>query len=490
MPQSTSTLPRPAPPAAAAGVSRPSATVGAGLILLGVSATVYLVASARAVGAAGFGTLSMLWTLAYTFGNGAFLPFEQELGRAVASRAQRGEGSRPVCVRAAASAGVVLCFALAACSLFAFSLRDTSLFALGPALAAMAAQFLSRGMFSGSGRFGWYSAQLGVEGVVRALAAVALLCAGVRVIGPYAWVLAVAPLAALLCTLPGIRPAAAAALRPGPPSRWAEVSANLGWLLVSGLCAQAVANAAMVALHLLAPHSDMAGRFLAAFVIARVPLFLFQAVQAVLIPGLARALAAHDHAAFRRELRRVLSATSAVGLAGVLGSAGLGPWLLPLVFGSAFRLGRIDLLVLAASTVLYMLALVFQSGLVAIRRHRDNAIGWSVALAVFMLGCLLPLPPLPRVETALMASCVTAAALLCARLVVPGVGEVLERGTGVGVVVVHRGVDDARRATAELAKDVAGDGGRESAAVRAELEVVRSHRQHRAPDQRAGAEDP
>lgn len=413
-------LPEPAAPVPA--VSRASATVGAGLVLLGVSATVYLVLSARAVGAQAFGALSALWTLVYTFGSGAFLPFEQELGRAVAGRAQRGHGARPVTLRAAWAAGAVLAALLAvlACTgPFAagrlFSGHSSPLFALALAMAVMAAQSLTRGAFSGSGLFGWYSAQLGLEGVVRTVGCAALLAAGMHAIGPYAWLLALAPLTALLVTLPGVRPSAGPALRPGPPSRWTEVSANLGWLLVSAVCAQSVANGAMVALRLLAPHSDTAGRFLAAFVIARIPLFLFQAVQAVLIPGLSRTLAARDHAGFRRELRRVLGATLLVALGGVLSTAALGPWVLPLAFGTAFRLGRLDLIVLAASTGCFMLALVFQSGLVAMERHRDNALGWSTALSVFVLGCLLPLPALPRVETALMSSCVTAVALLGGR---------------------------------------------------------------------------
>jgi O-antigen/teichoic acid export membrane protein len=396
-------------------VSRNSVTVGAGLILLGVSATVYLVLSARAVGPREFASLSTLWTLVYTFGIGAFLPFEQELGRAVARRTVLGQGAGPVVARTAAIAGVVLVTLLVALAVAAplfvdrlFAGQSTPLVALAVAMVAMAAQYLTRGLFSGTGRFGWYSAQLGLEGLVRIGGCVALLIAGVHTAGPYAWVLAAAPMAALLLTVPG----AGQGVRSGPSARWAEVSVNLGWLLISAICAQAVANAAMVALQLLAPHSDTAGKFLAAFVIARIPLFLFQAVQATLIPGLARALAARDHAGFRRELGRVLVVTGLVGVAGMAGAAVLGPWALQLAFGKAFDLGRADIVVLAVSTGLYMLALVFQAGLVAMERHRANAAGWSIALGSFAAMCLVPLPALVRVETALVLSCGVAVGLL------------------------------------------------------------------------------
>lgn len=398
-----------------ATVSRNSLTVGAGLVLLGVSATVYLVLSARAVGPREFASLSTLWTLVYTFGIGAFLPFEQELGRAVARRTVLGQGAGPVAARTAVVAGVVLVTLLVALGVAAplfvdrlFGGQSALLIALAVAMVAMAAQYLTRGLFSGTGRFGWYSAQLGLEGLVRIGGCLALFVVGVHTAGPYAWVLAAAPMASLMLTVPG----AGRGLRSGPPARWAEVSVNLGWLLISAICAQAVANAAMVALQLLAPHSDTAGRFLAAFVIARIPLFLFQAVQATLIPGLARALAARDHARFRRELSRVLLVTGLVGAAGVAGAAALGPWALRLAFGPAFDLGRLDIVVLALSTGLYMLALVFQAGLVAMERHRVNAAGWSLALTSFAAMCLIPLPALVRVESALVLSCSVAVGLL------------------------------------------------------------------------------
>ncbi|GAA3227804.1 hypothetical protein [Actinocorallia longicatena] len=394
-------------------------TMGGGLVLLGLSASVYLVVSARAVGPDAFSSLSTLWTLIYTFGIGAFLPFEQELGRAHAHRTALGTGTRPLVVRVAAAAGAVLAALLTAGALLAPALVPrlfdgawTAAGALALALGVMAAQYVTRGVFAGSSRFGWYSAQLGVEGVVRMAACAALLAWGVHSAAPYFWLLALAPLLALLLTLPGLRGAVPA----GPPAPWSELSENLGWLLLGCLCAQGVANAAMVALKLLSPHDDTAGQFLAAFVIARVPLFLFQGVQAVLLPGLSAALATGDRTAFRAKLRGVLAATAAVGGAGVLGAALLGPWLLRLLFGPEFTLGRVHLVVLAAATALYMVAQVFQSALVSLGRHRDNALSWLAALGVFVLACALPLPPLARVELALMLSCATAAARTALRL--------------------------------------------------------------------------
>jgi O-antigen/teichoic acid export membrane protein len=407
-------------------VTSGTVTVGVGLVVLGISASVYLVLAARAVGPAEFASVSTLWTLVYTFGIGAFLPFEQELGRALAHRAGLGHGGAPVVARVAALAGGVLLVLLLAGALLSPALVDrlfgghwTELFALGAAMSVMAAQYVSRGVFSGSGRFGWYSAQLGLEGAARIAGCAVLFALGVHATSWYVWLLAAAPLASLVLTVPGV-PGSGPAVRPGPPAAWSEVSVNLGWLLTAALCAQGVANAAIVALRLLAPSGDAAGQFLAAFVIARVPLFLFQAVQAALLPGLARALAVADAAGFRRELRRVLVATGLVGVAGVAGAATIGPDALRLAFGAGFGLGRGDIVVLAAGTGLYMVALVFQAGLLARRRHRANALCWALALGVFAATCALPMAALARVELALILSSAVAAGCLGARLIREG----------------------------------------------------------------------
>ncbi|MEU5883235.1 hypothetical protein [Spirillospora sp. NPDC047279] len=53
-------------------VASGTATVGLGLVVLGLPATVHLVISARAVGPHDFASVSTLWTLVHTFGIGAF----------------------------------------------------------------------------------------------------------------------------------------------------------------------------------------------------------------------------------------------------------------------------------------------------------------------------------------------------------------------------------------------------------------------------------
>ena len=63
--------------------------------------------------------------------------------------------------------------------------------------------------------------------------------------------------------------------------------------------------------------------------LARIPLFLFQAVQAALLPRLSRLAARGEIEEFRAGLRRLLLiVVIAVGVVGIAGAFILGPWVI------------------------------------------------------------------------------------------------------------------------------------------------------------------
>ena len=74
---------------------------------------------------------------------------------------------------------------------------------------------------------------------------------------------------------------------PGPEATWHEVTPNLGWLLAGSTCAAALLNAGPVVTSLLAEESqdEQVTQFAYGVLLARVPLFLFQAVQAARCPA-------------------------------------------------------------------------------------------------------------------------------------------------------------------------------------------------------------
>src|SRR3954449_955109 len=80
--------------------------VAAGLAVLGAASYVYLSLAARTLSPQRFGQISVLYSLVYTAGPGAFLPVEQELARALADRRARGVGGAPLVRRAGVISGV------------------------------------------------------------------------------------------------------------------------------------------------------------------------------------------------------------------------------------------------------------------------------------------------------------------------------------------------------------------------------------------------
>lgn len=103
-----------------------------------------------------------------------------------------------------------------------------------------------------------------------------------------------------------------------------------------------------------------------------------------------------------------------VACAGVGGLAG--PGLLRLTFGPRYGVGTLDLAVLGLVGGCHMACLMFQAGIVALGLHRFNAAGWAAGLAAFVAGCLVPLPVVPRVESAMALSAAVIATLLGLRL--------------------------------------------------------------------------
>jgi len=186
--------------------------VAIGLGLAGLMQYGFLVVAARALGTAKFAPLSVFWALLFVCGPGFFLPLEQETGRAIAARRVRGEGGRPVFLRAAMLGGG-LAVVLIIATLLAASPLDQHIFKGDPALlaglvggfAAYLFEFLARGALAGNARFGAYGVLLGGEGALRVAFAAILAVIGVKTAGPYGISLIVASFVAIVLATAGRR---------------------------------------------------------------------------------------------------------------------------------------------------------------------------------------------------------------------------------------------------------------------------------------------
>jgi len=397
--------------------------VGVGLLVSGVTAYGFLVLAARALGPERYAPLGLLWTVVFLVGPGFFLPVEQEVSRALAERRARDQGGGPLVRRAATLTagllGILLLGIVATAPLSLSKLFDDEvllLVGLCLALTGAAAGHLARGTCSGQGRFRPYAVFLGADGAVRLALCAGLFVAGVDTPGLYGVAVGVAPLVAVTLAMARER----GFVLPGPDAGWGELSKALVVLLAASVLSFTLVNAGPMAVDLLGSESEQAeaGRFLNGLIIARVPLFLFQAVQAALLPKLSALAGAGQFREFRTGLRSLVAVTVAIGAAATAGAFAIGPEVVTLLFGSAFELDHRTLGLLALSCAAYMLGVALAQAVIALGGHRLVAASWGVGVAGFVIVTAVSSDDLfLRVELGLVAGASIAAMAMALSLV-------------------------------------------------------------------------
>ncbi|MBI1376857.1 MAG: hypothetical protein GC157_05160 [Frankiales bacterium] len=399
-----------------ASYSRGPLLVGSGSVVLGLCSYVYLSVAARHVGPHDFGELSTLWAVLFGFVAGLWLPFEQELTRLVAS----GDGSARVSDlrRVALLQGatwvlaelvVVGVLSVASGSLFAGS--PMLGVALAVSVATVAVAGFQRGTLLGARRFGWAAAQQAGDGLTRAVGAVVCAALGASV-GTFGLVLALAPLGGVLVAALGTP----VLDRVAAPSRaLRDLARDVAALVAGSSLAIVMLNVGPLVVRLGSGAAET-GRFMAVFVVARLPLFFAGPVVAGLLPSLVDAHARGDRPAFVRTVRAVVGVVAVGALAGCLALGLLGPWVARVFFGSAYDGDLAVSVLVAVSSALFVVAMVMQGALVAAQDQRAVAWSWLVATVAFGLGLLLPLPVGMRVATAYVVAGVVAVAVMAALL--------------------------------------------------------------------------
>ena len=365
--------------------------VGAGLLVAGLTAYGFQILTFRELTESQYAALNGLWILIFIVTPGLFQPIEQEVSRALASRRSQGLGGAPLVKRASflgaifAAVAIVITLIVSP-KLISNLFHDDSALLIGLLISIVAyyVMFLTRGTLSGNGRFGSYGLLNGAEGAVRMLFVVALVILGASTPGPYGIALAVPPLIAVGIALSRERNL----MQPGPPAPYSELSNALGWLLAASIIAQALSYSPALAAQLLADgdaQHDLAGKFIAGFYIARIPILLFQAVQAALLPKLAGLAGSGQHDDFRSGLRRLVVIVLCLAAVGTIGGFTLGGFAGEILFGDKFVLSNRDLGLLALGSGMFILALTLAQGMIALRAYRGTVAAWALGLLT-MLG--------------------------------------------------------------------------------------------------------
>jgi O-antigen/teichoic acid export membrane protein len=413
-------------------VTQQIGAVAAGLMVLGLASFAFLSISGRALGPAGFAPLATLWVILNAAGPAFFQPLEQELGRAIAHRRARGQGGRGLFLRGCMIAGALVMLIGVALLVFSEPLADavftgeqSLVLALVVGLAGLGAEHLTRGAFAGTEAFTRYGWQLGLDGVLRLVGSGMLALMGIETVGWYGFAVAAAPVIAVIATMWRLGPATEPS---SVEHSWGELLRALAVLMVGTAMAQFVVNAAPVAASILAGPEEAAraGVFISVLVLSRIPLFLFSAIQASFLPGLATLVAQGDSVGFRRRLTSVLGVVTGLAVAGLLIFVVLGPWLVTLFYGAEYQTTRTDIWPLAAGAGLFMIASALAQTLIALRAYLAAVLGWVLGSVAFLVAIAVPLRLEQRVGLAfLVATAVAAAwsAVAMARRLTRPIGE-------------------------------------------------------------------
>jgi O-antigen/teichoic acid export membrane protein len=385
-----------------------------GLGLNGLTAYAFLAVAARRLPTPEHDALAVLWACTFLLGPGFFQPLEQELSRIISSRRSVGTGAGPVLRQAAIiGAGVLAVLVVLALALspvivdLVFDGHWILLVGLVMALTGYCIGHLVRGVLAGHGRFVPYARFFAGEGLGRLAVIAVPVAAGTTSLVPYALAMGLAPFIGVAVAVWGQRGIS----EPGPDAHIGDLSRALGSLLAASVLTAVLLNIGPIVVKLLggAEGDHEAGRFLNALVVARVPLFFFQAVQAALLPQLASLAGSGRHDELWKALRRMLLFIGGLIVVGVSGAVVLGPTVVELMFGKDFAVSSRDMALLALSSGVFMAALALAQGLIAIGGQGLCALGWLSGVTVFPIVLLFGSDVFLRVELGLVFAVTTAA---------------------------------------------------------------------------------
>jgi len=388
--------------------------MGVSLGLNGIAAYAFLAVAARQLPTPEHDALAVLWAFTFLIGPGFFLPLEQELSRMISARRSTGTGAGPVRRQAmrigACVAGALIVLTLAFSPFIVDRIFDGNwvlLLGLELSLVGYCLGHIVRGVLAGHGRFVPYSRFYIGEGVGRLAVVAVPVALGSESLLPYALAMGLAPFIGVALAIWG----QLGISEPGPDAHLGDLTRALGSLLAASVLTAALLNMGPIVVKLLAGSDGdhEAGRFLNALVVARVPLFFFQAVQAALLPQLSALAGTGRHDELWNALRRILYVIGGLVVVGVAGAAVLGPFVVETLFGEDFAVTGRDMALLALSSGVFMAGLALAQGLIAIGGQTPTALGWLAGVAVFPIVLLFGSDVFLRVELALVAAVCTAA---------------------------------------------------------------------------------
>jgi O-antigen/teichoic acid export membrane protein len=369
--------------------------------------------AAHVLGAAGYGSLALLWSATFLTVQVLWIGGTQTLGRYIAEREARGQDWQPV-IRSVKRWQIALLVVFVLVALAASPMLNAGLFgdpwltaAFILAVAAYAPEYFRRGVFNGHRQSSRLGAQILAESSGRVLLAGGLLAAGSGVFGCAAAIV-LAPLIGVL----SVRPAPAEPSKhEGAPFSACHALRFAGPVLACVAFAQALMNGGPILASLLGGTRAQVGLFGAALILTRVPQYVLSPVIGALLPHASRILSSEGSIAFDRFMVRAVWTVGLVGVLMVGGAWALGEWAMSLFAGRGFEASRELLVTLAVLAAFYLMCDMLNQGLFALGHARLAALGWLIGLIVSAVSlALLATEILERVSYSLALGTLAAAA--------------------------------------------------------------------------------
>jgi O-antigen/teichoic acid export membrane protein len=385
-------------------LSRPTAFLAVGLVVSAFSGSVFLLILNLSLSATDVTALNGLNVLLAAISTGVMSGIEQEMVRAVSRAIARGLSPAPIIRRQIKQAGwfvggtLAICLALSPLLVNHWLGESWILYAeLMLGLAGAMVSFQVRGALSGKQDFHVFSITLLVEAFTRLIPSLALLALGCDTAWLYGLFFALGPVlsAVVGIVLPKlwIRPR----LEHQTPADGAQqtddegngrAAANLGLLTGATFASQLLLNAVPLLVEARYQHAtervvqDQTAAILSAVGLARLGIVALLPIQTPLLPKLTSAAERGEFAEVRRRTLLLTAVCAALGLAAVLVSATLGPWVLRDILHAKAALPNWFLAAFSAGTMFMMIGFILQAGLIALNRHLSVMIGWALGVAV------------------------------------------------------------------------------------------------------------
>lgn len=381
--------------------------------LSGVGFYCQLIVAARSLSGTDFSNFSIFWAFVVVMGAGAFLPIEQELSRRVAGLpgAPRSGDRRwraPVAATLVVST-LALVLALAG-SATQSAAPESGVLLVGVVIAIVgyALQSPVRGMLAGARRLHAYAAVVATEGAARVLfSGVAVLVAPGSLTAQVV-VFGLAPIVSVLPALVLVRP-----IGRQTGASAGQLLARIGRTAVAALLVQVLLNfPPVIAFVSTGGSGTLPGVLLTAVALARIPAFVYFAVQAGMVPRIAAALAVDDRATARARVRWLVASCGAMVVVWTALLAIAGPWVSGILFGSSFALEPMMLITVAGSLGLLLIAISLSDATIATGGHTVATLTWVGVTAIGLATALLIADPVLQATAPVGLAAVVASVVL------------------------------------------------------------------------------